>query len=144
MRTLTRALAAALVVFAPAAAVAGQASTTRIETRPFYGATVTLESGVRVFRPLPPHERVIINPGGRTPLSLSFEENRTYNYDRSAAAREPTERDGAEGTGGIAGYGPASVDERGARMGSKRNVPIARHRSPSVPAGHAAHPAARH
>ena len=45
-------------------------STTRIETRPVYGATVTVERGVRVFRPLPPHDRVIINPGGRTPLSL--------------------------------------------------------------------------
>ena len=38
-------------------------ATTRIETRPFYGATVTLEEGVRVFRPLPRHDRVIINPG---------------------------------------------------------------------------------
>ena len=46
-------------------------STTRIETRPFYGATVTVERGVRVFRPLPPHDRVIINPGGQTPLSLN-------------------------------------------------------------------------
>ena len=37
--------------------------TTRIEPRPFYGATVTIEAGVRVFRPLPPHDRVIIDPG---------------------------------------------------------------------------------
>jgi hypothetical protein len=28
--------------------------TTRIEPRPFYGATVSVEEGVRVFRPLPP------------------------------------------------------------------------------------------
>ena len=34
--------------------------TTRIEPRPFYGATVTIEAGVRVFRALPPHDRVII------------------------------------------------------------------------------------
>ena len=40
--------------------------TTRIEPRPFYGATVTVESGVRVFRPLPPHDRVIIDPTGAT------------------------------------------------------------------------------
>ena len=46
-----------------------QADTTRIEPRPFYGATVTIEDGVRVFRPLPPHDRIIIvNPGGTTPL----------------------------------------------------------------------------
>ena len=37
--------------------------TTRIEPRPVYGAIVTLEKGVRVFRPLPPHDRIIINPG---------------------------------------------------------------------------------
>jgi hypothetical protein len=55
--------------------------TTRIEGRPFYGATVTLEEGVRVFRPLPPHDRVIINPGYKTPLSLGFYESRNYNYN---------------------------------------------------------------
>jgi hypothetical protein len=40
--------------------------TTRIEPRPFYGATVTMEAGVRVFRPLPPHDRVIIDPSYTT------------------------------------------------------------------------------
>ena len=44
--------------------------TTRIEPRPFYGATVTLEEGVRVFRPLPRHDRVIINPGNATPVYI--------------------------------------------------------------------------
>jgi len=47
-------------------------STTRIEPRPFYGATVTIEAGVRVFRPLPPHDRVIINPNNATPLTLNI------------------------------------------------------------------------
>ena len=42
------------------------ASTIRIEPRPYYGATVTLEQGVRVWRPLPPVKQVIVNPGGRT------------------------------------------------------------------------------
>lgn len=56
-------------------------STTRIETRPFYGATVTLEEGVRVFRPLPPHDRIIINPNGRTPLNLSYEERRSVSHN---------------------------------------------------------------
>ena len=46
--------------------------TTRIEPRPFYGATVTLEAGVRVFRPLPPHDRVIINPGNATPVNIDI------------------------------------------------------------------------
>jgi hypothetical protein len=51
--------------------------TTRIETRPFYGAVVTLEQGVRVFRPLPADRQVIINPNG-TPLSLGFNDTRVY------------------------------------------------------------------
>ena len=86
MRTLTAIFSAALmtsVLSAPA--FAGGASTTRIETRPYYGAVVTLESGVRVFRPLPPTKRVIINPNGDTPLALSFNETeinkRSYNYN---------------------------------------------------------------
>jgi hypothetical protein len=43
--------------------------------------------GVRVFRPLPPHERVIINPGSKTRFfsgfcaSRSYNANYNYNYD---------------------------------------------------------------
>jgi hypothetical protein len=37
--------------------------TTRIETRPIYGATVTFEHGVRVWRPIPPTTNLIIDPG---------------------------------------------------------------------------------
>lgn len=65
--------------------------TTRIETRPFYGATVTLEEGVRVIRPLPPERHVIINPDGLTPLSLGFNETKVYerrdvhNYNSGSA-----------------------------------------------------------
>jgi hypothetical protein len=61
--------------------LASAQSTTRIEPRPFYGATVTLEEGVRVFRPLPPHDRVIINPGNKTPLSLAISESHNYSYN---------------------------------------------------------------
>ena len=61
-------------------AAAQEASTTRIEPRVFYGATVTLEEGVRVFRPLPPHRHVIINPDAKAPVNLTFREsvNKTY------------------------------------------------------------------
>jgi hypothetical protein len=85
----TAIVAAAVAALVPVAASASDATTTRIETRAFYGATVTLEAGVRVFRPLPPHSKVIINPGGKTPVSLGFEENRIishnydYNYERA-------------------------------------------------------------
>ncbi len=75
-------LAAAGACLATTAALA-DALTTRIETRPFYGATVTLEEGVRVFRPLPRHDRVIINPNGQTPLSLNFSETREYSFSHS-------------------------------------------------------------
>jgi hypothetical protein len=54
---------------------AAESYTTRIEPRQFYGATVTLEEGVRVFRPLPATRQVIINPNG-TPLALSFQDVR--------------------------------------------------------------------
>ena len=74
MRALALAVLTGVSVSIAAPAALAEAVTTRIETRPFYGATVTLEEGVRVFRPLPRHDRVIINPGGQTPLSLSYSE----------------------------------------------------------------------
>ncbi len=45
-----------------APAFAADSVTTRIEPRPYYGAVVTVENGVRVYRPLPHHDRIIINP----------------------------------------------------------------------------------
>jgi hypothetical protein len=104
MRVLPTVLLAAMAgLLLPSSASASDATTTRIETRPFYGATVTLEAGVRVFRPLPPHSKVIINPNGKTPVNLGFEENRwishnnnynyNYNYERAI------ESDGAVGGG---------------------------------------------
>ena len=40
-------------------------ATLRIESRPYTSATVTLEQGVRVWRPLPATDRVIITPGNK-------------------------------------------------------------------------------
>lgn len=101
MRALCVSLLTAAAVSAAIPALA-EPRTTRIETRPFYGATVTLEAGVRVYRPLPPHDRVIINPNGKTPLHLGFEENTwtshnyNYNYNSSHSAAQ---------AGGFAGDG---------------------------------------
>ena len=53
-----------LTLLLAGASAAAAASLTRIETRPFYGATVTIEEGVRVFRPLPVTKNFIINPDG--------------------------------------------------------------------------------
>lgn len=66
--TLAVAVAAAAPVSAPASA---QSSTIRIEPRPYYGAVVTMEQGVRVWRPLPPTSHMIINPTG-SPVNLSI------------------------------------------------------------------------
>lgn len=72
-RTAFLSLAALVAAAAPALpAAAEEAYTTRIEPRNAYGATVTIEQGVRVFRPLPTERQVIVNPGGMTPLSLYY------------------------------------------------------------------------
>jgi len=74
---------AAVVLTGPTVAAA-QSSTVRIEPRPVYGAMVTIEEGVRVFRPLPPERMVIVNPNG-TPLNLSFSEKRVTKIKRSTS-----------------------------------------------------------
>ncbi len=53
-------------------------STVRIETGTPQAVTIARESGVLVFRALPPTEKVIINPGGQTPLNLIINEKRVY------------------------------------------------------------------
>jgi hypothetical protein len=61
------------------AALAEPAHTTRIETRPYYGAIVTIEHGVRVYRPVPPTQHLIVNPDGTTPLQLNIGEGGSIN-----------------------------------------------------------------
>ncbi|MDX2309612.1 MAG: hypothetical protein NW216_15340 [Hyphomicrobium sp.] len=61
-------------------AFADESATIRIEPRPVQGATITIEEGVRVYRPLPPEKYVIVNPGGMTPLNLSINETRVTQY----------------------------------------------------------------
>ncbi|MEZ5855585.1 MAG: hypothetical protein R3D67_12905 [Hyphomicrobiaceae bacterium] len=95
----------AVLVTAPFEASAQSPVTTRIETRPFYGATVTLEAGVRVFRPLPPHDRVILNPGGATPLNLGIEEHRSvsHNYNYNSAPSASASASASSGEPGFVG-----------------------------------------
>lgn len=64
-----RFLSCVLLVASATAALAQQ--TTRIETRPYYGAVVTIEHGVRVYRPVPPTTHLIVNPDGATPLEIN-------------------------------------------------------------------------
>jgi hypothetical protein len=101
MRALALGVLAGIGTCVAASAALADAVTTRIETRPFYGATVTLEEGVRVFRPLPSHDRVIINPGGKTPLSLGFYESRNYSFNEYVGGG----RDVVQQAPGYYGYG---------------------------------------
>ena len=97
-RIRTVLLAAAATAIAGSAAFAQTASTIRIEPRPYYGATVTLEQGVRVWRPLPPVSHVIVNPNN-TPVNLSIADVRetvTSNNHYSGGAVAP----GSEIVGG--------------------------------------------
>ena len=75
------ALAGAGLLAAALPALAGDSTTTRIEPRPFYGATVTIEEGVRVFRPLPRHDRVIVNPDNATPITIDVGDPHVRRYD---------------------------------------------------------------
>lgn len=80
---MSRSLALCLLsLAAPLAATAAlaQGQTTQIEGRPTYGATVTIEEGVRVFRPLPGDRHVIVNPN-RTPLVLDVGDRRVINQN---------------------------------------------------------------
>ena len=71
------AVAAPFVVIQPA--VGEEPHTTRIETQPVYGATVTVEHGVRVYRPVPPTTHLIVNPDGATTLILGADAQRIVN-----------------------------------------------------------------
>jgi hypothetical protein len=90
MRRVLKCVLALSAVPVLASSAFAESFTTRIEPRPYYGATVTIEEGVRVFRPLPPVRHVIVNPNGATPLSLSYndtrvyEESHNYNYNHDS------------------------------------------------------------
>ena len=122
------AAAAMMLTGAMPVAMAGDAGTVRIEPRPFYGATITLEAGVRVFRPLPPRKYVIINPGSKTPLNLSLSEVKktSHNYNENHNYNHQTRDGGSVGAGYpyVAGHGYRG---RGARRGhggrGQGNVP---------------------
>lgn len=74
---IPRSLLAAIAAVAAVPALAQEEHTTRIETRPVYGAVVTIEHGVRVYRPVPPTDHLIVNPDGKTPIVLSIEDSAT-------------------------------------------------------------------
>ncbi|WP_420413469.1 hypothetical protein [Roseibium sp.] len=72
MKTTAKALIASVLITASGTALAGD--TTRILHDEPYGAIVTKEAGVLVFRGLPPTRKVVVNPGGKTPVQLRHTE----------------------------------------------------------------------
>jgi len=95
--------------------------TTRIETNPVYGATVTIEKGVRVYRPLPPHDRIIINPGGTTPLSIGIVDGGTYGPSANAVSDGGGRYLGGN-TDGVGAFWPG-VNRRHGRHGGRGGRP---------------------
>ncbi len=71
MRRLS--VAALFLVLGSALAFAQDgSSTTRVEKRAVYGATVTEEQGVWVFRPIPPTRNMVIAPADGPAVNLSL------------------------------------------------------------------------
>jgi hypothetical protein len=111
------ALAVLATVLSTCAAVANDAKTIRIVPRAVYGATVSIESGVRVFRPIPATSHMIVNPN-RTPLNLTIKDvtkrvHKTVNH----FGQGRTEAAGYNSAGGF--YIPPR--SRAGRHGGKRH-----------------------
>jgi hypothetical protein len=93
----------------------------RVEPRPFYGAVVTLEEGVRVFRPLPADRYIVINPGHGTPLSLGIQDTRVFEHSR---IQNEYHGSADVAPGAAYGYGAAGVyPGYGYGRDKKRRVP---------------------
>ena len=120
-RTPLTTAATALLALATstAAAVAGDAATIRVEPRPFYGATITLEAGVRVLRPLPSHKYVVINPGHKTPLGVNLTE---VNETRNIHNHNSNHNSASSSSGGFGDGTPFFNDRRNRKFGGKGRV----------------------
>lgn len=80
MKTVFKSVVAAAGLLAVVSTTAyAESGTTRIVHDEPYGAIVTKEAGVLVFRGLPPTRKVIVNPEGKTPLDLKMTEVRETN-----------------------------------------------------------------
>lgn len=94
------ALGLAISIFGCSAVAHAESATIRIEPRPYHGAVVTIEQGVRVWRPLPPPRYVIINPN-QTPINLGLTDiqerstSHNYFYGNGGGDRDVTVNGGA-------------------------------------------------
>ncbi|HRD79105.1 MAG TPA: hypothetical protein PK264_24760, partial [Hyphomicrobiaceae bacterium] len=65
-----------------------------------------IEEGVRVFRTLPSHNRVIINPEAKASLSLGFEDNRTTSHNYNYNGTSPGSSSSTSGSAPVSGTSP--------------------------------------
>lgn len=101
-----RLIAVAALLTAPVALPASASELIRIEPRPYYGAVVSIESGVRVFRGLPTQSLMIINPDNKTPVSLNF----TRSIEHKAADTSSNNGGGSSNdNNGSGNYGRAAA-----------------------------------
>ena len=82
IRVLSASAVAILLI--AAAAQARDGHTTRVVRGDVYGATVTVEEGVRVFRPLPSDRHVIVKPEGSDEVEIEIRE---YNVNSGGIRR---------------------------------------------------------
>ncbi len=126
----TTAIAAAALFASGASAIASELI--RIEPRPYYGAVVSIENGVRVYRGLPTQSLMIINPGNKTPVSLNF----TRTIEHKAADASSGNGGGNNNAGdGNNGNGRGSVST----SGFGPNATIANNQSAGAPTGTRVH-----
>jgi hypothetical protein len=116
---------AAFVLTATPALADDEPRLTRVEPRPFYGATVTVEHGVRVYRSLPPHRDVVIAPQDGPPIDLHLW--RGESGASSSAAPTATASASATSTGsGQFGSLASGVNAPRSQV-ERRNGPVRRH-----------------
>jgi hypothetical protein len=117
-------IAATLVASVAAApvAMADGGGLVRIEPRPYYGAVVTVEKGVRVYRALPSQHLMVINPNN-APVNITY--NRTIdNRTVESGGTAPVES-GLNDYGprlGIGSYGNGFGNGFGFGQGPRRNA----------------------
>lgn len=108
---------AAIAALGATSAAAYDGGLVRIEPRPYYGAVVTIEQGVRVYRPLPTQNLMIINPN-KTPVSLSF--SRTIEHKAADSGTNGGSNSGGESDGGTRSSGFTALGTN-PQVGNRRN-----------------------
>jgi hypothetical protein len=86
-------------------AALADAVTTRIETRPYYGAIATIEQGVRVWRALPPEDRIIIVPENAKNVSVNIDAGSSRAQAASPTVNSNVTINGSNHAGGYDGIG---------------------------------------